>query len=409
VVPSQPFLNQAKTATAAGPAQNVRTMNLQPVPNNPIRAAIAVEQTLGHVTHYRNLRDFAAQQSAINPIWLPIPFDVQGPMRLLPLVRSNWSVRASLRARSSLDRVLSRTHLDAVLFHTQVTSLFSCSVMRRIPTVISLDATPINYDSVGKYYGHSAAGDGFVDRQKFRLNRNAMHSAEHLVTWSDWTKRSLIDDYDVPADRITILAPGAARTYFDIGRERVAAPAVRDRQPVRILFVGGDFHRKGGDLLLEAMRTPLSEACELHVVTQTEVSPQPNVFVHRGLQANSPELFRLFAEADVFVLPTLADCLAVVLMEATAAALPIITTDVGALKEAVKPGESGVLIAPGDTRELTQAISMLVADVNLRERMGRAGHALARDKFDAHRNNARLFQLVADVAARRQLESRRVA
>src|SRR5206468_3682262 len=96
-------------------------------------------------------------------------------------------------------------------------------------------------------------------------------------------------------------------------------------RPARVLFVGGDFKRKGGPALLEVMRGPLAGWCELHVVTQAEVAPQPGVVVHRGLQANSPELLRLFATADIFVLPTMADCLAVVLMEATAAGLPVIT------------------------------------------------------------------------------------
>jgi glycosyltransferase involved in cell wall biosynthesis len=384
-------------------------MNLQPRPSSPIRAAIAVEQTLGHVTHYRNLRDFAGQQTAIEPVWLPIPFDVNGPLRMVPLLRSNWSVRASWRARRAVERVLARTHLDALVFHTQVTSLFSCSLMRRIPSIISLDATPINYDEVGRYYGHRAAGDGFVDRQKYRMNRSSLHAAAHLVTWSEWTKRSLIEQYDVPAERVTILAPGAARGYFDIGQQRgMTASAAAPGKPVRILFVGGDFERKGGPALLEAMRGPLGELCELHVVTQANVPVAHNVHVHRGVHANSPELLRLFAESEIFVLPTMADCLAVVLMEATAAGLPVITTTVGALSEAVRHNESGLLIPPGDARELTEAISALAADPQLRQRMGRAGHALARDKYDAHRNNGALFDLISELASE-QPEQRRVA
>ena len=67
-------------------------------------------------------------------------------------MRSNWSMRASLRAR----RLLAGTKqpYDALFFHSQVTALFSIAQMRRIPTVISLDATPRNYDAVGAAYGH---------------------------------------------------------------------------------------------------------------------------------------------------------------------------------------------------------------------------------------------------------------
>jgi glycosyltransferase involved in cell wall biosynthesis len=174
------------------------------------------------------------------------------------------------------------------------------------------------------------------------------------------------------------------------------------------LFVGGDFQRKGGPLLLECMRGPLAERCELHIVTQQAIAPQPGVHVHRGLGPNSPALLVLFAEADLFVLPTMAECLAVVLMEATAAGLPVITTDVAALREAVQPGESGLLIRPGDVGALRRALSALIDDAALRRRMGHAGAALARQRFDARVNGSALLDLVVEVA-NGQHDPRRVA
>src|SRR5437870_3380828 len=89
----------------------------------PVRAAFVVEQTLGHVTHYRNLRTFAETQTDVDPVWLPIGFDVRGPAGMIPVLRSNWSVRASWRARRGLAAELARNAADALVFHTQVTSL----------------------------------------------------------------------------------------------------------------------------------------------------------------------------------------------------------------------------------------------------------------------------------------------
>jgi glycosyltransferase involved in cell wall biosynthesis len=358
-----------------------------------------MEQTLGHVTHYRNLRGVIAGQADITATWLPIPFDVRGASRLVPLLRSNWSVRASWRARRALTNVLAARPLDALVFHTQVTALFSPAIMRQIPTIVSLDATPLNYDSVGCYYGHRPAGDGLLDRQVYRLNHRVFHAATGLVVWSDWARRSLELDYGVDPARVRVLAPGAAPAYFDIGARRASDTADRlpERGPVRLLFVGGDFRRKGGPLLLECVRGLLGERCELHIVTQESVAPQPNVYVHRGLGPNSPELLRLFAEADVFVLPSMAECLAVVLMEATAAGLPVVTTEVGALGEAVQRGESGLVVGAGDGQALYEALAALVSDRERRQRMGRAGHALARQKFDAGRNNRALVDLVVEM------------
>jgi glycosyltransferase involved in cell wall biosynthesis len=363
------------------------------------RAAFVMEQTLGHVTHSRNLRAVVRARPDLDATWLPIPFDVRGVARLVPLLRSNWSVRASWRARQALRSALAAQPHDALFFHTQVTSLFSLQWMRRLPTIISLDATPINYDSVGVYYGHRGAGDGPIDRQKYLANRRAFQAATGLVAWSEWTRRSLIQDYGVDPDRVRVIAPGAAWAYFDIGARRSAWPIAEEAtRPLRLLFVGGDFRRKGGPLLLECMRGPLAERCELHIVTQEAVPPQRNVFVHSGLEANSPPLLRLFAEADLFILPSMAECLAIVLMEATASGLPVISTDVGALGEAVVAGESGLLVRAGDAAALRQAIVALADDPERRRRMGRAGYALAQQKFDADRNGRDLLDMVVEAA-----------
>jgi glycosyltransferase involved in cell wall biosynthesis len=214
-----------------------------------------------------------------------------------------------------------------------------------------------------------------------------------------------VDDYGVDAARVRVLAPGAAPVYFEVGRRRLAAPPPEGDAGsgadgrVRILFVGGDFVRKGGDVLLECLRGPLAEACEVHLVTRDEtVRAGPHVRVYRGVEANSPELLDLFGAADVFVLPSRAECLAVVLMEATAAGLPVITTDTGALSEAVRPGESGLVVPAGDAGRLASALGRLVSDAALRRRMGRAGFALACERFDAARNNQALLDLLVEVA-----------
>jgi glycosyltransferase involved in cell wall biosynthesis len=374
----------------------------------PRRVAFIMEQTLGHVTHSQNLQSALTERSDLLATWLPISFDVVGGARYVPLLRSNWSIRASWRARRALGAALRKAPHEALVFHTQVTSLFSVDLMHRYPTVVCLDATPVNYDSVAAAYGHRAAGGGFVDRRKYELNRRAFQSATTLVAWSDWAKRSLVEDYGVDPSRVAVLAPGAHRAYFEIGEQRLSRSPGQSGSPVRLLFVGGDFARKGGPELIEAVRG-LVDACELHVVTNAAIGTNlPNVRVHRGVRPNSPELLSLFRESDLFVLPTHADCLALVLMEATAASLPVITTTVGALPEAVLPGRSGLTLRPGDIAALRAAIEALASDPSLRARMGNAAHVLARGKFDATRNNAALLDLALQSAERRPVH-RRVA
>jgi len=361
------------------------------------RAAFVMEQTLGHVTHYQNLRDAISRQTTVRPTWVPIPFETAGVERWLPAYRDNWSVRASLRARRRLAQELSRQEHQALFFHSQVTSLFSSRLMRRLPSVVSLDATPLNYDSIGAAYGHRPESAGWLDQRKHRLNRDAFHAAAALVTWSEWAKASLVADYDVPADRVTVIPPGAAHGFFRLGEERAAGPASTDR-PVRLLFVGADFARKGGPLLVESARqAKTARRFELHIATQQPVEAAEGVIVHRGLRPNSPGLMRLFRDADAFILPSNGDCLPLVLMEASAAGLPMIATAIGAMPEVAISGRSAIAVTHGDGRSLRSAIEAIVDDEALRSRLGAAASSIARSRFDAERNGQQLLDLLRSI------------
>src|SRR5206468_3105070 len=103
----------------------------------------------------------------------------------------------------------------------------------------------------------------------------------------------------------------------------------------RILFVGGDFERKGGPLLLDWFRRAGRGRCELDVVTRAAVPSEPGVRIHRGIVGNSPEARSLFFAADVFVLPSLGECFGIASVEAMAAGLPVVTTDVGGSRDIV--------------------------------------------------------------------------
>lgn len=357
----------------------------------PHRFAFVMEQTLGHVTHYENMRATIDAVPTVAASWYPLAFPPRGALETLPMVRSNWSVRASLRARRMLKEAEA---YHALFFHTQVTALFCTQLMRRVPTVISLDATPLNYDAVGAAYGHQQSSDT-VEGFKRWLNRRSLHAASALITWCDWARRSLIDDYGVDSARITVIPPG-------VDLDQWPKPRSKDTMtPARILFVGADLARKGGETLLHAFDSSLQERCELHLVTKSAVEPRPGVHVYRDVSPNSDLLKRLYATADLFVLPTLADCFPLVIQEAMAAGLPVIATDVGAIREAVCDGQTGFLVPPGDARALGAALDALVGDAARRRTMGIQGRMLSEQRFDSATNVHRILSIMADLADER--------
>ena len=322
-----------------------------------------------------------------------IPFRPRTGLRRLPGL-GTWSVTASRAARAALRRLEADGPLDGALIHTQVASLFSISFMRRVPTIVSLDATPLNLDAEGAAYGHRRNAEA-IERLKLAVVKRSFQAAAGLVCWSHLAAASLEQDYGVPAGKIEVLPPGVDTSLFR-PPDRPRVPGA----PVKFLFVGGDFARKGGDDLLRALAT-VRTSVELDVVTSAPVESSPagmTVRVHRGLKPQSPELVELFRGADVFALPTRGDCLPQVISEAMACALPVVATTVGALSEVVESGVNGFLVKPGDSAKLRETLNRLCADPTLRARLGAEGLTIARRDHDALRNNRRLLGRLHELA-----------
>ncbi len=171
-----------------------------------------------------------------------------------------------------------------------------------------------------------------------------------------------------------------------------------------ILFVGGDLGRKGGNDLVEAFRRLRADAdvppVELHLVTRAAEFDDPDIVVHTGMQPNSPELIDLYHRSDIFCLPTMGDCLPMVLSEAGAASLPLVSTSVGAISEIVRDGDNGYLVTPGDVPMLTSRLRDLVTDATLRQKLGRRAEDVVGEHFDAAKNAARLVDLLVATAQR---------
>jgi glycosyltransferase involved in cell wall biosynthesis len=351
------------------------------------KLGFVVEQTLGQVTHTQNFKDWVEKDPDVVPTWILIPYETHDGWSRMPLIRSNWTLRASLQARGYVQRVLRTQRLDGLLFHTQVTALFAHRLMTRIPTVVSMDATPLNFDTIGTPYNHQPSGRAGIEPIKNALTRRTFNRARSLVVWHQWGKRSLVDDYGVAPDKVEVIPPGIHLDRWNFPRTAIGTG------PVRLLFVGGDFRRKGGETLLAAFRKDLILDCELDIVTREkiDVSGLSTVRVHYGIGPNAPELLALYARADLFIFPTLADVLPLAIMEAMASGLPVVTTNVGAVTEQIDDGVTGLLIPPDDVHALADAALKLVKNPELRRKMGAAARNVADERFNAARNYRQLL------------------
>jgi glycosyltransferase involved in cell wall biosynthesis len=215
-----------------------------------------------------------------------------------------------------------------------------------------------------------------------------------------------------PTRRWLEAAEGAERVRYlpnFVSLDAVGVPPDRSgRQgPPQVLFVGWLLEAKGVRELLEAARA-LPEA-RFTLVGPAE--PRFTDTIRAELEALGErvrvlpaqpreEIFRLYREADVFVLPTWREGFPNVVVEAMAAGLPVVATRVGAIPEIVEDGRTGLLVARKDAAALTEALRRVVSDGAYRRALGAAGRARAEQVYAFDAVLARLAGIYEELLAR---------
>jgi glycosyltransferase involved in cell wall biosynthesis len=357
------------------------------------RFTFVVEDGLGHRVHAMNIERVLAEAPDIEGCLIRVSPTEELAHRWTGPLAKNWSLQASWFTKRTVQEHRSHHRVDALFIHTQVASLLSRPIMSQVPTIISLDATPINFDTMAGAYGHPRHGRG-LEWGKRILNQRALRAAAGIVTWSQWAADSVIADYDVPAGLVHVIPPGV-----DVARFRPRPRRGADG-PMRVLFVGGDFDRKGGHDLLEAVRR-VHLPIELDIVSPQGVAPSGlPARVHSDVAANSEQMIELLRRADVFALPSRGDCTPLAVAEALSSGLPIVTTTVGALPELVVDGWNGLVVPAQDPQALAAALDRLASDASLRREMARRSRTMAEAEHDVFKNCRRIFDLMKQAARR---------
>ena len=120
---------------------------------------------------------------------------------------------------------------------------------------------------------------------------------------------------------------------------------------------------------------------------------QPHVRL-LGLRHDVP---KMLAAADLFLLTSISEGIPLTVIEAMAAGLPVVSTNVGGVPEIVVEGQTGLLAPSGDAAGLAAAVSRLAGDAALRKQMGEAGRQRAAEVFSADKMHAAYDRLYAEM------------
>lgn len=199
----------------------------------------------------------------------------------------------------------------------------------------------------------------------------------------------------VPAEAIEQIPYGVDLSAFYPNAEKAEAAD----SPLDCLCVCQMAHRKGIPLLLETARSMAGLPIRFHLLGPV-VSPE----VLENLPANVryegaglPEKVAVrMRQADLFVLPTLEDACALVVLEAMASGLPVVTTTHNGSGEVLENGVEGFVVPAGDRTALREALVELVEDASLRRRMGEVARKKVEGSYSSETYGRRVLHAIAE-------------
>jgi glycosyltransferase involved in cell wall biosynthesis len=300
--------------------------------------------------HLRWMRTPRRYFSALRLAWTTAPKGIKG--RLFNLI---YFAEAGVLAAHLADRGVEHLHNHI--------AKASCTVAM---LVNALSGLPYSFTIHGP--------DIFFEPHHWRIDEKARRAA-FVACISDFCRSQLMC-FAAPSDwaRFHIVHCGVDPDRY--------APA--DRTGQDLLFVGRLAAVKGVPLLLEAVArlqprfpdmrlTLIGDGPERHTLENTARSLGVTDTVSFVGYRSQAEVAEALSTTDLFVLPSFAEGVPVVLMESLAAQVPVVTTRIAGVPELVRHGENGLLVPPGNLDALTAAIADLLGDPASRAAFGHAG------------------------------------
>lgn len=218
----------------------------------------------------------------------------------------------------------------------------------------------------------------FIER---RIEKATYRRLDALVANSRFVGGRVAAGYGIPEGRIRVV---------HYGLDAPAAPIAPLRLPgaPSLLFVGGNFQRKGLPLVIEAVACLAAAfpGIHLHVVGEDRNRPALAALAARrgvgaritfhGRQPNAT-VRRMLAGAEIFVLPSLTESFGLVYLEAMQAGTPVVATRIGGAREVFREDEEALFVHPERADQLARAIERIATDRGFREALGERGRRAA--------------------------------
>jgi len=243
--------------------------------------------------------------------------------------------------------------------------------------------------------------DEFYDADRQMLAEK-IRAADFLCCISAFTRSQLmmLSPYE-QWSKFVVSPLGVDAEIFAPRLER-AAPEIFE-----ILCVGRLTPAKGQHILIDAVERLMQEGRQVRLRLVGSGPDETSLREHAARSTaaecmvfegaiNQDRIRDFYAAADVFCLPSFAEGLPVVLMEAMAMELPCVTTQIAGIPELIRDGVDGLLVPPSDLDALVKALARLMDNAELREQIGKSGRARVVEHYDLRRSVERLAAIFAE-------------
>lgn len=272
------------------------------------------------------------------------------------------------------------------VFTFQTQSLFDASVPG-IPHFLYTDHTHLANLSYPGFDKDQLLKGQFIDREKM-MYQNAILN----FTMSQNISQSIIDDYNCKLENVKCVFCGSnvQVAYDEIFEEKRFYEK-------RILFVGVEWERKGGPVMIEAFNKVLKKHPD---ATLTIVGCSPKITVKNcTIVGRIPidDVKKYFRNSSVFCLPTTIEPLGIAFLEAMAHKLPVVGSNIGAIPDFIKDGTNGYLIEPDNPDQIAEKLITLLDSPSQCKKFGEIGHQMFWDNYTWNKTGEKIFDSISRV------------
>lgn len=190
-------------------------------------------------------------------------------------------------------------------------------------------------------------------------------NATRICTASNHTRDSVIMDYGIDEEKVVT-------TYEGVNIKELPS-LEKDYSNKTILFIGGDFDRKGGQSLIKAFKEVKKEIKDAKMIIAGCAPPINVQDITVVGYIDRERLLQLYEHGSVFAMPSICEPFGIVFLEAMAYKTPCIGSTADAMPEIIEEGKTGFLVPPSDYKQLADKFILLLEDENLMKKMGEQG------------------------------------